>query len=85
MNAVCLWQPAQQRPAAYYLACLVRRQLKIKFDIVLPVVELLKIRSVLMDMGLYLPFGLIRAFFSVRGSRNTRANAHREFRFYYGN
>ena len=57
-------EPQDKRPAAYYLAYLVQDQLNKEFDIVLPVVEIMKIRVVLRDQGLFLPFALIRAFFA---------------------
>ena len=54
------WRCCKRRVIAYYLACLVQDQIKKKFDIVLAVVEIMKNRFVLRDLGLFLPFGLVR-------------------------
>ena len=45
-----------KRPAARYLACLVQHALRTKFEVVLPVVEIMNIRFELENLGVFLPF-----------------------------
>ncbi|KAL8833932.1 MAG: hypothetical protein Q9170_004008 [Blastenia crenularia] len=63
-KSIRLMNPTDRGKAPFYLASLVKNSLKDQYNIELPLLEIMKIRSSLREQDVFLPYSLVRPFFA---------------------